>query len=142
MLRGGITRKLFTNKVLKTAHEAVKNVKSGEKLLFGGFGLVGIPENLIAALADGLTSNHTVLSNEGGTDYFGLGLMIQRRQISRIISSFIGGNDELQRQYLSGEIEVEFVPQGSLVEKCRAGGAGIPGFYTPTGVGTMVEQGG
>lgn len=76
MLRGGITRKPFTNKVLNTAHEAVKNVKSGEKLLFGGFGLVGIPENLIAALADGLTSNHTVLSNEGGTDYFGLGLMI------------------------------------------------------------------
>ena len=132
----------FASKLISSAHEAVKHVKSGDTLLFGGFGLVGIPENLIRALADGLTVNHTVLSNEGGTDYFGLGLMIQRKQVKRMISSYIGGNNELQRQFLHGEIEIQFEPQGSLVEKCRAGGAGIPAFYTATGVGTLVELGG
>lgn len=110
--------------------------------MFGGFGLVGIPENIIKALAVKGTTDHTVVSNEGGTDYFGLGLMIREGQIKKMISSYIGGNDELVRQFLTGEIEIEFIPQGTLVEKCRAGGAGIPAFYTPTGVGTMVEEGG
>jgi 3-oxoacid CoA-transferase len=93
----GITLRYFSNKVVKSSYEAVKDVKSGEKLLFGGFGLVGIPENIIRALAAGMTRSHTVLSNEGGTDYFGLGLMIKNRQINRIISSYIGGNKELER---------------------------------------------
>ena len=143
MLRG-ITKRQISRltKVVGSSSEAVKDVESGQKLLFGGFGLVGIPENIIRALAAGKTRDHVVLSNEGGTDYFGLGLMIKNRQISRIISSYIGGNHELERQFLHGEIDVEFIPQGTLVEKCRAGGAGIPGFYTPTGVGTLVELGG
>ena len=111
MFRSITFRRFSSNpKVLSSSHEAVKYVKSGDSLLFGGFGLVGIPENIIRALAYGMTRDHTVVSNEGGTDYFGLGLMIKNRQIKRLISSFIGGNKELERQFLCGETEVEFIP--------------------------------
>jgi 3-oxoacid CoA-transferase A subunit len=117
-------------------------VQSGDTLLVGGFGLCGIPEKLIKAMVDRGTDNHTVISNNAGIDTFGLGLMLRSRQVKRMISSYVGENKEFERQYLSGELEVELCPQGTLAEKCRAGGAGIPAFFTPTGVGTQIEQGG
>ena len=111
-------------------------------MLVGGFGLCGIPENLIDALAKQGTKDLTVVSNNCGVDDFGLGLLLRQKQIKRMISSYVGENKEFERQYLSGELEVELVPQGTLAEKLRAGGAGIPAFFTPTGTGTVIEDGG
>lgn len=120
----------------------MKDIQTGDTLLVGGFGLCGIPENLISALVQKGTRDHTVISNNCGVDDFGLGLMLNQGQIKRMISSYVGENKEFERQYLTGELEVELVPQGTLAEKCRAGGAGIPAFFTPTGVGTLVQEGG
>ena len=132
----------MSHKIFPSAEEAVKDIKSGDKLLVGGFGLCGIPEKLIAAMVAKGTSDHTVVSNNCGVDNFGLGLLLNNKQIKRMVSSYVGENKEFERQYLSGELEVELVPQGTLAEKCRAGGAGIPAFFTPTGVGTQIEEGG
>lgn len=128
------------NKVVGSAHEAVRDIKDGSKLLVGGFGLVGIPENLILALRDQKTKDLTIVSNNCGVDDFGLGLLLQTRQIKRMISSYVGENATFEKQYLTGELELELTPQGSLAERIRAGGAGIPAFYTPTGVGTSIVQ--
>jgi len=131
------------NKVYPSAAEAVKDIKSGQRLLVGGFGLCGIPENLIVALRETGIKDLTVISNNAGVDDFGLGLLLQTKQIRRMISSYVGENKTFERQYLTGELEVELTPQGNLAERIRAGGAGIPAFYTPTGVGTViVEEGG
>ncbi|MGZ5923686.1 MAG: CoA transferase subunit A, partial [Rhizomicrobium sp.] len=113
----------------------------GMTIMSGGFGLCGIPEKLIAALRDSGVKNLTVISNNAGVDDFGLGLLLQTRQIKRMISSYVGENETFERQYLSGELELEFNPQGTLAERIRAGGAGIPGFYTKTGVGTLIAEG-
>lgn len=129
------------DKVFPNAAAAVADIPSGATLLVGGFGLVGIPENLIQALADSGVSNLTCVSNNCGVDDFGLGILLQRRQIRKMVSSYVGENKEFERQFLSGELEVELVPQGTLAERIRAGGAGIGGFYTPAGVGTPVAQG-
>lgn len=110
-------------------------------ILVGGFGLCGIPENLIGALRDSGAKGLTCVSNNAGVDDFGLGLLLQTRQIKKMVSSYVGENATFERQYLSGELELEFCPQGTLAERLRAGGAGIPAFYTPTGVGTLVAQG-
>ena len=116
-------------------------VADGQTLAVGGFGLCGIPEALIAALRDSGVKNLTAISNNAGVDGFGLGQLLETRQIKKMISSYVGENKEFERQYLAGELEVEFCPQGTLAERCRAGGAGIPGFYTKTGVGTLVAEG-
>jgi len=130
------------NKVYPSAGEALKGiVKDGQLLAVGGFGLCGIPEALIEALKDSGTKNLTVISNNAGVDGFGLGKLLETRQIKRMISSYVGENKEFERQYLAGELELEFTPQGTLAEKLRAGGAGIPAFFTRTGVGTMVAEG-
>ena len=129
------------DKVLASADEAVRDVPDGATLVVGGFGLCGIPENLIAALVRRGVKNLTVVSNNCGVDDWGLGLLLRTRQIRKMVSSYVGENAEFERQFLSGELEVELVPQGTLAERMRAGGAGIPGFYTPTGVGTLVAQG-
>jgi 3-oxoacid CoA-transferase subunit A len=130
------------NKVYPSAAEALKGiVKDGQLLAVGGFGLCGIPEALIGALRDSGVKDLTVISNNAGVDDFGLGLLLQTRQIKKMISSYVGENKEFERQYLSGELELEFTPQGTLAEKLRAGGAGIPAFYTRTGVGTVVAEG-
>ena len=113
----------------------------GMTIMAGGFGLCGIPENLITALRDSGVKDLTVISNNAGVDDFGLGLLLQTRQIRKMISSYVGENKTFEKQYLSGELELEFNPQGTLAERCRAGGAGIPGFYTKTGVGTLVAEG-
>lgn len=113
----------------------------GMTVMSGGFGLCGIAENLIVALRDSGVKDLTVISNNAGVDDFGLGLLLQTRQIKKMISSYVGENKEFERQYLSGELELEFNPQGTLAERCRAGGAGIPGFYTKTGVGTLIAEG-
>src|SRR6201995_472442 len=113
----------------------------GMTIMSGGFGLCGIPENLIAALRDSGVKNITVISNNCGVDDFGLGLLLQTRQIKKMISSYVGENATFEKQYLSGELELEFNPQGTLAERIRAGGAGIPAFYTPTGVGTVIGKG-
>ena len=113
----------------------------GMTLCAGGFGLCGIPETLILALRDSGVKNLTVISNNAGVDDFGLGLLLQTRQISKMVSSYVGENDTFEKQYLSGELELEFNPQGTLAERIRAGGAGIPGFYTKTGVGTLIAEG-
>ena len=113
----------------------------GMTVMAGGFGLCGIPETLIFALRDSGVQNLTVISNNAGVDQFGLGLLLQTRQIKKMISSYVGENDTFERQYLSGELALEFNPQGTLAERIRAGGAGIPGFYTKTGVGTLVAEG-
>jgi len=127
---------------LDKAEDAVKDIPSGSKLVVGGFGLCGIPENLIAALVQSNVDNLTVASNNCGVDDFGLGLLLGNKQIKRMISSYVGENKEFERQYLSGELEVELTPQGTLAERLRAGGAGIPAFFTPTGYGTLVHEGG
>jgi len=124
------------------AEEAVHDIPSGSKIVVGGFGLCGIPENLIAALVKSKVNNLTVASNNCGVDDFGLGLLLNNKQIKRMISSYVGENKEFERQYLSGELEVELTPQGTLAERLRAGGAGIPAFFTPTGYGTLVHEGG
>lgn len=116
-------------------------VTDGQLLAVGGFGLCGIPEALIAALRDTGAKNLTVISNNAGVDGFGLGQLLETRQIKKMISSYVGENKEFERQYLAGELELEFTPQGTLAEKLRAGGAGIPAFYTRTGVGTLVAEG-
>src|SRR3974390_386682 len=113
----------------------------GMTVMSGGFGLCGIPENLIVALRDSGVKNVTVISNNAGVDDFGLGLLLQTRQIKKMISSYVGENETFEKQYLSGELELEFNPQGTLAERIRAGGAGIPGFYTATGVGTQIAEG-
>src|SRR5258707_1527810 len=129
-------------KVYQTAESALKDVLfNGMSIMSGGFGLCGIPEMLIAALRDSGVKNLTVISNNAGVDDFGLGLLLQTRQIKKMISSYVGENDTFERQYLSGELELEFNPQGTLAERIRAGGAGIPGFYTKTGVGTLIAEG-
>lgn len=129
------------NKVVPSADAAVADVPEGATLVVGGFGLCGIPENLIAALVRRGVGNLTAVSNNCGVDDWGLGLLLRSRQIRKMVSSYVGENGEFERQFLSGELEVELVPQGTLAERMRAGGAGIPGFYTPTGVGTLVAEG-
>src|SRR5437763_10598588 len=129
------------NKVVASADEALRDVADGATLVVGGFGLCGIPENLINALVKRGVKNLTCVSNNAGVDDWGLGLLLRTRQIRKMVSSYVGENKEFERQYLAGELEVEFCPQGTLAERCRAGGAGIPGFYTKTGVGTIVAEG-
>lgn len=129
------------NKEVKSALEACQGIKSGMTLMLGGFGLCGIPENCINALVEMKVNDLTCISNNAGVDDFGLGLLLQERQIKKMISSYVGENDEFERQMLSGELEVELIPQGSLAERCRAGGAGIPAFFTPAGYGTEVGMG-
>ncbi|EGC28663.1 hypothetical protein DICPUDRAFT_100069 [Dictyostelium purpureum] len=137
------TKSKGSNKVYNSAKDAVADIQSGSKLLLGGFGLCGIPENLITALRDKGVKDLTVVSNNCGVDDFGLGLLLKTRQIKRMISSYVGENATFESQYLKGELEVELTPQGNLAERLRAGGAGIPAFYTATGVGTvLVEEGG
>ena len=129
------------NKVFPNAEAAIAGVKDGMLLLFGGFGLCGIPENSIAALAKTGVKNLTCVSNNAGVDGFGLGILLANRQVKKMVSSYVGENELFEKLYLSGELEVEFTPQGTLAEKLRAGGAGIPAFFTPTGVGTKVSEG-
>jgi 3-oxoacid CoA-transferase subunit A len=129
------------NKVVTSAEAAIAGVNDGMTLLFGGFGLCGIPENSIAALSKTGVKNLTCVSNNAGVDGFGLGILLANRQVKKMISSYVGENDLFEKLYLSGELEVEFTPQGTLAEKLRAGGAGIPAFFTPTGVGTKVSEG-
>jgi 3-oxoacid CoA-transferase subunit A len=132
----------MASKVYKSAKQALEGLTfDGMTVMAGGFGLCGIPENLILALRDTGAKDLTVISNNAGVDDFGLGLLLKTRQIRKMISSYVGENKEFERQYLSGELELEFNPQGTLAERCRAGGAGIPGFYTKTGVGTIVAEG-
>jgi 3-oxoacid CoA-transferase subunit A len=129
------------DKVVASADAAVADVADGATLVVGGFGLCGIPENLIAAIGRRGVRNLTVVSNNCGVDDWGLGLLLRSRQIRKMMSSYVGENAEFERQFLSRELEVELIPQGTLAERMRAGGAGIPGFYTPTGVGTLVAEG-
>ena len=130
------------NKLFPSAAEALKGiVKDGQLMAVGGFGLCGIPEALIDALRDSGVKDLTVISNNAGVDGFGLGKLLETRQISKMISSYVGENKEFERQYLAGELALEFTPQGTLAEKLRAGGAGIPAFFTRTGVGTVVAEG-
>jgi 3-oxoacid CoA-transferase subunit A len=130
------------NKIFPSAAAALQGVvKDGQLMAVGGFGLCGIPEALIEALRDSGTKGLTVISNNAGVDGFGLGKLLETRQIRKMISSYVGENKEFERQYLAGELELEFTPQGTLAEKLRAGGAGIPAFFTKTGVGTMVAEG-
>lgn len=129
------------NKVVHNAADALHDVQDGMTLMLGGFGLCGIPENCIAALVQKGVKNLTCISNNAGVDDFGIGLMLQRRQVKKMISSYVGENEEFERQMLSGELEVELIPQGTLAERCRAAGAGIPAFFTPAGVGTEVAEG-
>lgn len=129
------------NKVVKNAEEALKGVQSGMTFMLGGFGLCGIPENSISELVRLGISELTCISNNAGVDDFGLGLLLQKRQVKKMVSSYVGENDEFERQMLSGELEVDLIPQGTLAERCRATGAGIPAFYTPAGYGTEVAEG-
>ena len=128
-------------KVVKDAQEAVRDIPDGAVLAIGGFGLCGIPENSIAALAERGVKVLTCISNNAGVDVFGIGLLLQKRQVKKMISSYVGENKLFEQLLLSGELEVELTPQGTLAEKIRAGGAGIPAFYTPTGYGTLIAQG-
>jgi len=128
-------------KVVANADLALDGLTDGMTLMVGGFGLCGIPENLIAALKMRGSRNLTCIANNAGVDGFGLGLLLESRQIRKMISSYVGENDEFERQMLSGELEVELIPQGTLAERCRAAGAGIPAFFTPAGVGTEVAEG-
>jgi 3-oxoacid CoA-transferase subunit A len=130
------------NKVVASAIDAVRDIPHGATVLAGGFGLCGIPENCIAALRELGTRGLVVVSNNCGIDDFGLGILLRNKQIAKMVSSYVGENKEFERQYLSGELELELTPQGTLAERLRAGGAGIPAFYTPTGVGTAVSDGG
>lgn len=126
------------NKIVANAEEAIQDIQSGMTLMVGGFGLCGIPENCIRALMNSSLKNLTCISNNAGVDNFGLGLLLKNRQIKKMISSYVGENEEFERQMLSGELEVDLIPQGSLAERCRAGGAGIPAFFTPAGYGTEI----
>jgi len=129
------------NKVVANVEEALDGVQDGMTFMLGGFGLCGIPENSIAELVKKGIKDITCISNNAGVDDFGLGLLLQQKQIKKMISSYVGENDEFERQMLSGELEVDLIPQGSLAERCRAGGAGIPAFFTPAGYGTEVAEG-
>ncbi|WP_462248526.1 CoA transferase subunit A [Ekhidna sp.] len=129
------------DKVVANAEEATRGIEDNMTLMLGGFGLCGIPENSIAALVKSNVKGLTCISNNAGVDDFGLGLLLQQKQIKKMISSYVGENAEFERQMLSGELEVDLIPQGSLAERCRAGGAGIPAFFTPAGYGTEVAEG-
>ena len=129
------------NKVVDNVQQALEGIEDGMTLMLGGFGLCGIPENSIGELVKKGTKDLTCISNNAGVDDFGLGLLLHGRQIKKMISSYVGENDEFERQMLSGELEVDLIPQGSLAERCRAGGAGIPAFFTPAGFGTEVAEG-
>jgi len=128
------------NKVFKNATEAIFDVENNSTIMLGGFGLCGIPENLISALVQKGPTNLTCISNNAGVDDFGIGLLLKTRQVKKMISSYVGENAEFERQLLNGELEVDLIPQGTLAERCRAAGAGIPAFYTPAGVGTEVAH--
>ena len=127
------------NKVVKDAQEAIQNIKDNSILMVGGFGLCGIPENCITALVHSNVKGLICISNNAGVDDFGLGLLFQKKQIKKMIASYVGENEVFERLMLDGEIEVDLIPQGSLAERCRAGGAGIPAFYTPAGYGTEIQ---
>lgn len=129
------------NKVVKNAEEAVKDIQSGATILLGGFGLCGIPENCISALVTSGVNQLTCISNNAGVDDFGIGLLLKTRQVKKMISSYVGENAEFERQLLSGELEVELIPQGTLATRCMAAGYGMPAIYTPAGVGTEVADG-
>ena len=129
------------NKVLSSADDAVALIPDGAIIMMGGFGLCGIPENLIAALRARGTRDLTVISNNAGVDDFGIGVLLRARQVRKMIATYVGENKEFERQFLTGELEVELVPQGTFAERIRAGGAGIGGFFTPTGYGTLVAEG-
>lgn len=129
------------SKVVNSVEEAIEGVADNMTFMLGGFGLCGIPENSIGALSESGIKGLTCISNNAGVDHFGLGLLLQKRQIKKMISSYVGENAEFERQMLSGELEVDLIPQGSLAERCRAGGAGIPAFFTPAGYGTEVAEG-
>jgi 3-oxoacid CoA-transferase A subunit len=129
------------NKVVRGADEAIADLQDGASILMGGFGVCGIPEHLIAAVVRRGTSGLTVMSNNAGVSDFGIGLLLQRRQVRRMISTYVGENELFEKQFLSGELEVELVPQGTFAERIRAGGAGIPAFFTPTGYGTKAAEG-
>ena len=129
------------NKVLASAEDAVSRIPDGATILMGGFGLCGIPEHLIAALHARGTRDLTVISNNAGVDDFGIGILLKSRQVRKMIATYVGENKEFERQFLTGELEVELVPQGTFAERVRAGGAGIGGFFTPTGYGTLVAEG-
>ncbi|OFZ32018.1 MAG: succinyl-CoA--3-ketoacid-CoA transferase [Bdellovibrionales bacterium RIFCSPHIGHO2_01_FULL_40_29] len=131
----------MSHKVFSDAKTALSGVQDNMTYLVGGFGLCGIPENCILALRDSGVKNITCVSNNAGVDDFGLGLLLQTRQIKKMMSSYVGENATFEKQFMSGELELEFCPQGTLAERLRAGGAGIPGFYTPTGVGTKIAEG-
>lgn len=132
---------MAVSKIFKSADDAIKDIFDGATIMCGGFGLCGIPENLIAALQRKGTKNLTCISNNAGVKDFGLGLVMANKQIKKMISSYVGENEVFEKQALSGELQVELCPQGTLAERIRAGGAGIPAFYTPTGVGTLVAEG-
>lgn len=129
------------NKVVSNADEAIKDIHDGATLMLGGFGLCGIPENCITALVKKGTKNLTCISNNAGVDDFGIGLMLKQKQVKKMISSYVGENAEFERQLLSGELEVELIPQGTLATRCMAAGYGMPAIYTPAGVGTEVAEG-
>src|SRR5258708_24427223 len=129
------------NKVVQGADEAIRDINDGAVLMFGGFGLCGIPENCIAALVKKGVKNLTCISNNAGVDDFGIGLMIQTKQVKKMISSYVGENTEFERQLLSGELAVELIPQGTLATRCLAAGYGMPAIYTPAGAGTEVSEG-
>lgn len=129
------------NKVVKNATEAIKGLDNNMTLMLGGFGLCGIPEKTIEALYESEVTGLTCISNNAGVDGFGLGMLLRKHQIKKMISSYVGENKEFERQLLSGELEVDLIPQGTLAERCRAGGAGIPAFYVPAGYGTEVAEG-
>lgn len=129
------------NKVVANAQEAIQGIEDNMTLMLGGFGLCGIPENCIAALVEAGVKGLTCISNNAGVDDFGIGLMLQQRQVKKMMSSYVGENAEFERQLLSGELEVDLIPQGTLAERIRAGGAGIPAFFTATGYGTEVAEG-
>lgn len=137
-----VAQRNFSSRIYESAAEATKDIKDGMTICAGGFGLCGIPENLIASIAAQGAKDLTIVSNNCGVDDFGLGVLLRNKQVKRMIASYVGENKEFERQYLSGELEVELVPQGTLAEKLRAGGAGIPAFFTATGNGTLVELGG
>lgn len=129
------------NKVVTNADEAIKDIQDGMTIMLGGFGLCGIPENCIAALVKKGVSDLTCISNNAGVDDFGIGLMLQKRQVKKMISSYVGENAEFERQLLSGELEVELIPQGTLATRCMAAGYGMPAIFTPAGIGTEIAEG-
>ena len=129
------------NKVVSNANEAIQGISDNMTIMLGGFGLCGIPENCISALVKMGVTGLTCISNNAGVDDFGLGLLLQKRQIRKMVSSYVGENDEFERQMISGELEVDLIPQGSLAARCQAGGAGVPAFFTPAGYGTEVAVG-